>query len=98
MAKSGQYMPHRSQPLHFSGATTWGGWYPFELKAEESARTLVGQNSTQKPHALQRSTTIETRPFATGSPTSKGVGHSQNSGKLWLALISSGCDVDHVCG
>src|ERR1700746_2455842 len=68
MAKSGQYMPHRSQPLHFSGATTCGGWYPFELKAEESARTLVGQNSTQKPQALQRSTMMETRPFATGPP------------------------------
>src|SRR5271166_4541820 len=26
MAKSGQYMPQRSQPLHFSGCTTWGGW------------------------------------------------------------------------
>ena len=26
MAKSGQYIPHRSQPLHFSAATTWGGW------------------------------------------------------------------------
>ena len=68
MAKSGQYMPHRSQPLHFSGATTCGGWYPFELKAEESERTLVGQNSTQNPHALQRSTTIETRPLATEIP------------------------------
>src|SRR5208282_5143024 len=26
MAKSGQYMPQRSQPLHFSGCTTCGGW------------------------------------------------------------------------
>jgi len=69
MAKSGQYMPHRSQPLHFSGATTCGGWYPFELKAEESASTLVGQNSTQKPQALQRSTTIETRPLTTVPPS-----------------------------
>src|ERR1700739_4600804 len=68
MAKSGQYMPQRSQPLHFSGATTCGGWYPLELKAEESASTFVGQNSTQKPHALQRSTTMETRPFATNTP------------------------------
>src|SRR5579871_4725505 len=64
MAKSGQYMPQRSQPLHFSGATTCGGWYPLELNAEERARTLVGQNSTQNPHALQRSTTMETLPFA----------------------------------
>jgi hypothetical protein len=39
-----------------------------ELKAEESASTCVGQNSTQKPQALQRSTTIETLPFATRSP------------------------------
>src|SRR5581483_3737053 len=67
MAKSGQYIPQRSQPLHFSGLTTCGGWYPRELNAEESARTLVGQNSTQKPHDLQRSTTIDTRPLATES-------------------------------
>jgi hypothetical protein len=40
-----------------------------ELKAEESANTCVGQNSTQKPQALQRSTTIETRPFATKPPS-----------------------------
>ena len=26
IAKSGQYMPQRSQPLHFSGCTTCGGW------------------------------------------------------------------------
>jgi hypothetical protein len=58
MAKSGQYIPHKSQPLHFSGFTTCGGWYPLELNAEESAKTFVGQNSTQKPQALQRSTTI----------------------------------------
>jgi hypothetical protein len=38
---------------------------PLELKAEERANTLVGQNSTQNPQALQRSTTMETRPFAT---------------------------------
>jgi hypothetical protein len=38
------------------------------LKAEESASTCVGQNSTQKPHALHRSTTIETRPLATRAP------------------------------
>src|ERR1039457_5644702 len=64
MAKSGQYMPQRSQPLHFSAATTCGGWYPVELKAEESARTWVGQNSTQNPHPLQRSTVIATWPLA----------------------------------
>jgi len=71
MAKSGQYMPHKSQPLHLSGATTWGGWYPLELNAEESASTLVGQNSTQKPHALQRSTMMVTRPFANLHPKSE---------------------------
>jgi hypothetical protein len=41
-----------------------------ELKAEESASTRVGQNSTQKPQALQRSTTIDTRPLATRAPSS----------------------------
>jgi hypothetical protein len=43
-----------------------------ELKAEESASTLVGQNSTQNPQALQRSTTMETRPFAMDTPGSSG--------------------------
>src|SRR5579862_7490150 len=91
MAKSGQYMPHRSQPLHFSGATTWGGWYPFELKAEESASTLVGQNSTQKPQALQRSTTIETRPFATGfPPRQRALDTLETLGDYGLALSQQG--------
>jgi hypothetical protein len=31
----------------------------------------VGQNSTQNPQALQRSTTMETRPFAMETPGSK---------------------------
>jgi len=44
-----------------------------ELNAEESASTLVGQNSTQKPQALQRSTTMDTRPFATNTPTGGGL-------------------------
>jgi len=35
------------------------------MKAEESAKTLVGQNSRQNPQALQRSTMIETRPLPT---------------------------------
>jgi hypothetical protein len=39
-----------------------------ELKADESANTLDGQNSTQKPQALHRSTTIETDPRAMLSP------------------------------
>src|ERR1017187_2378893 len=64
MAKSGQYRPHRSQPLHFSAATTWGGWYPLELNAEESESTRVGQNSTQKPQPLQRSIVMNTEPLA----------------------------------
>jgi hypothetical protein len=64
MAKSGQYIPQRSQPLHFSADITCGGWYPLELNAEDKARTLVGQNSTQNPQPLQRSTVIETEPFA----------------------------------
>src|ERR1035441_10582795 len=66
MAKSGQYMPQRSQPLHFSAATTCGGWYPVELKAEESQRTWVGQNSTQNPQPLHRSTVMATKPLAKG--------------------------------
>jgi hypothetical protein len=68
MAKSGQYIPQRSHPLHLSGFTACGGWYPFELKADDSDRTLAGQNSTQKPQALHRSTTIETDPRAMKPP------------------------------
>jgi len=37
-----------------------------ELNAEESAKTWVGQNSTQNPHPLQRSTEMEMKPLATG--------------------------------
>ncbi|SPF31584.1 hypothetical protein SBA1_100040 [Candidatus Sulfotelmatobacter kueseliae] len=48
-----------------------------ELKADESASTCVGQNSTQKPQALQRSTTIETRPFATRTPSEKSNDYSE---------------------
>src|SRR5881275_2267416 len=62
MAKSGQNIPHISQPEHFSGSTACGGWYPLELKAEERASTCVGQNSTQNPQALHRSTWMETAP------------------------------------
>jgi hypothetical protein len=47
-----------------SASTTCGGWYPVELKAEERARTWVGQNSTQNPHPLQRSTVMATKPLA----------------------------------
>src|SRR5581483_9208278 len=95
MAKSGQYIPQRSQPLHFSGLTTCGGWYPFELKADESARTLVGQNSTQKPQDLQRSTTMSTRPFATRPPHAGVVGHSQASKSLCGLAVSGWCDSRH---
>jgi len=38
------------------------------MKAEERAKTLVGQNSTQNPQALQRFSLIETRPLATDPP------------------------------
>jgi hypothetical protein len=34
------------------------------LNEGDSARTLLGQNSTQKPQALHRSTVIVTTPFA----------------------------------
>src|SRR5580765_7691124 len=77
-------MPHKSHPLHFSGCTTCGGWYPLELKADDSASTCVGQNSTQKPQALQRSTTIETRPFATRTPSSES--------RLLRCFNCGGCD------
>src|ERR1019366_9888899 len=96
MAKSGQYMPQRSQPLHFSAATTCGGWYPVELKAEESARTWVGQNSTQNPHPLQRSTVIATWPLAMGPSWSShvkrlhAVGHLRLLDRKPVHLIASG--------
>ncbi len=97
MAKSGQYMPQRSQPLHFSGATTCGGWYPLELKAEESASTLVGQNSTQKPQALQRSTTIDTRPLATAPPTFEGALRAPHHWEIMRGGIAPRCDARHFC-
>jgi hypothetical protein len=39
----------------------------------------VGQNSTQKPQALQRSTTMETRPFAMDLHAEGGKNHHQLS-------------------
>jgi hypothetical protein len=61
-----------------------------ELKAEESARTFVGQNSTQNPHALQRSTTMETRPLATKNPHN-GVSRTPVVQKeLWFFLSQDG--------
>lgn len=94
-------MPHRSQPLHFSGATTWGAWYPLELNAEESASTFVGQNSTQKPQALQRSTVIETVPFAAKStPTGEeppAISHYRQAmsarGVTWVTVS---CEADYT--
>ena len=38
------------------------------IECRRERENLVGQNSTQKPQALQRSTTIETRPFAMKTP------------------------------
>jgi hypothetical protein len=75
MAKSGQYIPQRSHPEHFSGATTCGGWYPFALKADESSNTFVGQNSTQKPQPLHRSTVITTPPLAIETPFRRWMGN-----------------------
>src|SRR5581483_9811561 len=95
MAKSGQYMPHRSQPLHLSGATTCGGWYPLELNAEESARTLVGQNSTQKPQALQRSTMMWTLPFATFNPHGNGARALPSGSSIMNPHVPPRCDADH---
>jgi hypothetical protein len=70
-----------------------------ELKADESARTLVGQNSTQKPQDLQRSTTISTRPFATKTPTCGSGWHfqDQNNYGEWtlqpgVTIITVGCE------
>src|SRR5512146_1764991 len=80
MAKSGQYMPHKSQPEHLSAFTMCGGWYPLELYAELSARTLVGQNSTQNPQALHRSTTIDTEPRAIESPFGRSALGTVHSG------------------
>jgi len=46
-----------------------------ELKAEESASTLVGQNSTQKPQDLQRSTADAVRQAVADSvpPSFRGL-------------------------
>jgi hypothetical protein len=65
------------------------------LKAEESASTLVGQNSTQKPQALQRSTTIETRPFANGISELKVVEPPRNLSHYACWGGAVGCDTDH---
>ena len=58
MAKSGQSNVHSPQSEHASPSTTSGGWYPFELVCLDMTNTERGQNSTQKPQPLQRSSMI----------------------------------------
>ena len=48
------------------------GMIALGIERGESARTLVGQNSTQNPHPLQRSTTTATEPRATSPPGGGG--------------------------
>jgi hypothetical protein len=71
-----------------------------ELNAEERANTLVGQNSTQKPQDLQRSTTIETRPFATGYLLRKishpGCDYARANSQRSVTLITGGGEVKHT--
>ena len=56
-------MPHKSHPEQASPAFTTKGYHPPEVvKAGESARTSVGQNSTQSPQPLQRSAWMTTTP------------------------------------
>src|ERR1039457_4260087 len=92
MAKSGQYIPQRSQPEHLSPNATSGGWYPFELNAEESARTWVGQNSTQKPPPLQRSTMIATWPLAMGPSWNRQCASMHALGHLRLSDLDERVD------
>ena len=62
----------------------------------------MGQNSTQKPHDLQRSTTMSTRPFATSPPRAGVIGHSKRhkhygEAKLQpgVTVITLGCEVGY---
>ena len=61
-----------------------------ELNAEESARTLVGQNSTQKPQALQRSTMMETVPLAAKSTPTAEANAPPVISELWAAMTAGG--------
>jgi hypothetical protein len=63
----------------------------------------VGQNSTQNPQALQRSTTIETRPLAANGTPATGIHHSFPCLELsvglfqeGVTLITIGCEVLHT--
>jgi hypothetical protein len=55
----------------------------------------VGQNSTQKPHALQRSTMIETVPFVDITPPGRSFSTPEPH-SIIAAEWPSGCDRDHV--
>jgi hypothetical protein len=62
IAKSGQYMPHRSQPVQASGFTACGGWYPLLLNLSEDSSTADGQKAIQNPQPLHNSALIATVP------------------------------------
>ena len=51
----------------------------------------MGQNSIQKPQDLQRSTTIETRPFATGPHNQERLGTPEN--RVYYAFLRVRRDV-----
>ena len=63
MAKSGQSKVHRPQSEHASPSRTSGGWYPLELVCLDITKTERGQNSTQKPQPLHRSSMIWIIPW-----------------------------------
>ena len=63
IAKSGQTIPHRLQPVQRSASTKAGGWYPLALSLPSATRTWTGQNSIQKPQPLHHSSLTYTRPW-----------------------------------
>jgi hypothetical protein len=62
IAKSGQYIPHISQPTQAYGFTACGGWYPLLLNLSENSSTAAGQKAIQNPQPLHNSSFISTVP------------------------------------
>jgi hypothetical protein len=65
MAKSGQSNAHNPQSAHWELSVISGGWYPLGLVRFDITNTPRGQNSTQNPQPLQRSSIIWMMPQGT---------------------------------
>jgi hypothetical protein len=66
MAKSGHKSAQSPQSAQIVPSMISGGWYPLALVRSDMISTLRGQNSTQNPQPLHRSSRMWMTPWETG--------------------------------